>query len=136
MSVFVTYKVPDYMTIDYIREHRDEVDWPRLSDHYKFTVDELREFKDYIDWNCYYVYHYHHNETLEQALEFKDRSNEWVMVYHFKEATEELIRKWVWEIVTGEHTWRWLFKFQRKNISVEFKKEYAEQIDWDVVDEF
>lgn len=39
------------MTIEYIRDHKDEINWNYMSLFKQLSEDFIREFKDYVDWN-------------------------------------------------------------------------------------
>lgn len=119
---------------NFIRQHKDEVNWGALSASYDFTVDQLREFAGLINWTEYFLYHYHHRQSLKEILQFKNKDEHWFMFFHSKQASLEFLKRWIWEIIAFDKTWRWIIKDQ-KCLNKKTIKPYVEFIDInDIID--
>ena len=126
------------LTTEYIRLYKDDktkINWSVVSYSYDFTIDQLREFIDYIDWKSYFIYHYHHSQTIPEAMEFKDKHEDWCWMWTKcggkPLVDREYVRRWIWEIVEYDNTWRDITKAQK--LDKEFLKPYAKYIEWDEI---
>ncbi len=126
------------LTIEYIRLYKDDktkINWSVISYSYDFTIDQLREFIDYIDWKSYFIYHYHHSQTIPEAMEFKDKHEDWCWMWTKcggkPLVDREYVRRWIWEIVEYDNTWRDITKAQK--LDKEFLEPYAKYIEWDEI---
>lgn len=128
------------ITIDWLREYRDDPDqinWSVVSCHYDFTINQLRQFEDYVDWNAYFIYHYHHSQTIPEAMEFKDKSVDWCWMWRFSKkplVDREYLKRWLYEIVEYDRTWRYITKAQKLDKEFLFlNSNGSKYFDWDDV---
>jgi len=101
------------LSLDFIREFKDKVDWKRISYHQKLSENFIREFKDkvywyYISWrqilsedfirefqdkvNWDWIAKYQKSLSLNFVLEFKDKLH-WGDMEKFQNMTREDIEK-------------------------------------------
>lgn len=102
---------------DYIRKHKDEVDWICISERQKLSEEFIREFQDYVDWEDVSEY----QELSEDLIrEYKDCIN-WYWISYSQKLSEEFIREFKHKV-----NWHWINIYQE--LSDEFRKEFEEYL--------
>ena len=79
----------DNLTIDYVRNHRDELNWKDICTNLTLTEDFIREFKDKVDWKEISYY-----QVLSENFirEFKDKVD-WEMISMSQILSEDFMRE-------------------------------------------
>jgi hypothetical protein len=98
------------LTIDFIREFADRVDWRGVSCYQALSDADIREFADKVDW--YWICNY---QTLSESLirEFVDRVD-WSSISNCQTLSKGFIREYRSDLVMCQNL-KWCI--QRAHIS-------------------
>lgn len=115
----------DDLTMDFVREHADYINWYALSKNESFEVDEdfLDEFKDKIIWKNITRYSKSMNEHF--ARKFKDLID-WNAISYKKFLSDKFIEDYAHRI-----NWRVLWKYRK--VEEDFLRKFKSYIVWEIV---
>lgn len=123
----------NFLTIDFIREHKDNIDWDSLSHDVIFDFKTMKEFWDKIDWMTI-IYN---DDMSEEEIEFyithifdyRYYSDSYIipLITH-QTLSVELLDKY-WHIFKNNSTY--VSKWQ--NLTEDFIEKHAEDLNWDEI---
>lgn len=114
-----------YLSEDFIREFKEEVDWRRISAYQKLSEDFIREFKDKVVWLWIVI-----NQNLSEDFirEFKDRVG-WVVVSAYQKLSEDFIREFKDKV-------SWFEISTSQKLSEDFIREFKDKVYWGCISEY
>ncbi len=115
----VSNKSASELSIEFIREFQDYLDWVEISHFRKLSEDFIREFQDKVNW--YEISIYNFNESFIE--EFKDKIV-WETFSKNIDLTEKIIEKYQDRV-----DWKQL-SIHNRNLSKEFIKKFHHKFHW------
>lgn len=112
----------------FIRKYAFDINWKTISNSSaNLSIDFLREFRDKIDWQRYFNYHVPTEKFIE---EFKDIIP-WCYIPGRVKMSESFIRRHRLEMEKYYSCWNSICEHQV--LSEEFIEEFADKVDWKAV---
>lgn len=135
----------DDLTMEFVREYANYINWYSLSKNENFEVDEdfLDEFKDKINWKSFTRYSKSMNEHIARKYkdlidwdaisykkylsddfieEFAHRIN-WRVLWKYRKVDEDFLRRFKSYII-------WTIVCYQQKLSIEFVEENEDRVDW------
>ena len=110
---------------DFIREFKDKVNWDWISQYQKLSEDFIREFKNKVNWT--YILKY--QKLSEDFIrEFKDKVN-WDWISQYQKLSEDFIREF-----KNKVNWTYILKYQK--LSEDFIREFKDKVNWDWISQY
>lgn len=55
------------LSIEFLRENKDRLNWRHVLRNRGLSIDELREFSEYIDWHLYFILQYQERNNNDEV---------------------------------------------------------------------
>lgn len=107
-------------TDEFIKEHKHEINWPKLIKKVPLSEELIEELEEFFDWKDIFLYQPVSEQFIEKHI---DKLKNWDWLYAHRTLSIEFATKYKNKI-------NWRVLSQNPNLTKNFIEEFADSIDW------